>query len=272
MYRPLRDAGDARTAADRGAHAFRELEGLRAGLDAAADSPAPSSSDTVVHTSSRSSRTVLWTAERLEVRNLAVVRGGWIAPPLTLSAEPGEFIALVGPTGSGKTSLLRALLGLEREVQGSLRYGDRDLTRAGVGPLERPFAWVPQEAAIVSGTLQENIALGASETKVDAPSARTTLESLGAATLLARADGARLQAGGHELSGGERQWVALARALESGLPVLLLDEPTSGLDPLSQARVLAALATLRGKRTVILVTHRPEPLALAHRVIRLGET
>jgi ABC-type bacteriocin/lantibiotic exporter with double-glycine peptidase domain len=81
-----------------------------------------------------------------------------------------------------------------------------------------------------------------------------------------------LAAGGPELSGGERQWVAIARALATGLPVLLLDEPTSGLDPASQQRVLEALAAVRGKRTVLLVTHRPEPLAIADRVIRLGET
>jgi len=65
--------------------------------------------------------------------------------------------------------------------------------------------------------------------------------------------------------------VAIARALATGLPVLLLDEPTAGLDALSQERVLDALAALRGKRTVILVTHRPEPLALADRVVEIGE-
>ncbi len=63
--------------------------------------------------------------------------------------------------------------------------------------------------------------------------------------------------------------MAIARALSTGLPVLLLDEPTAGLDAASQERVLSALAALRGRRTVILVTHRPEPLALADRVVRL---
>jgi ABC-type transport system involved in cytochrome bd biosynthesis fused ATPase/permease subunit len=70
-------------------------------------------------------------------------------------------------------------------------------------------------------------------------------------------------------SGGERQWIAVARALATGLPVLLLDEPTSALDPGSQERMLGALARLRGKRTVLLVTHRPEPLAIADVVLHL---
>jgi ABC-type bacteriocin/lantibiotic exporter with double-glycine peptidase domain len=170
------------------------------------------------------------------------------------------------------TSLLRARLGLERDVTGAVRYGDRDLTAAGVGPAERPFAWVPQEPAIVSGTLAGNIALGAPEGAAGGAPARGAREALtliGARSLLGREE-EMLNAGGPELSGGERQWVAIARALSTGLPVLLLDEPTAGLDATSQERVLDALAAVRGKRTVILVTHRPEPLALADRVLRIG--
>jgi len=204
---------------------------------------------------------------------ISVIRGAHATPPTSLEAAPGELVALVGPTGSGKTSLLRALLGLERSITGSVRYGDRDLTRAGVGPSERPFAWVPQEPAILTGTLSSNVALGMpalgpEEAGEDGRGAEA-LALIGATSLVGRRHD-RLTAGGPELSGGERQWVAIARALSTGLPVLLLDEPTAGLDAASQARVLDALAALRGKRTVILVTHRPEPLALADRVIRLG--
>jgi ABC-type transport system involved in cytochrome bd biosynthesis fused ATPase/permease subunit len=255
MYRPLRDLGDARTAVERGAHALEALDELRADLGPG----------TTLH--SLGNHRTPWLAAPLEVRDLSVLRGSHATPPASLEAAPGELIALVGPTGAGKTSLLRALLGLERDVTGTVLYGDRDLTRAGVGPAERPFAWVPQEPAIVSGTLAANVALGLPETSGGAGDAEA-LALIGATSLLGRRDDL-LTAGGPELSGGERQWVAIARALSTGLPVLLLDEPTAGLDAVSQERVLLALAALRGKRTVILVTHRPEPLALADRVIRL---
>lgn len=259
MYRPLRDLGEARIAVERGSQALDELDRLRAEVEGG----------TAVHTPVRGAHTPPWRLEHLAVHGLAVVRGDQATPPTSLEAGPGEIVALVGPTGSGKTSFLRALLGLERGTTGEVRYGDRVLDGAGVGPTERPFAWVPQEPAIVSGTLAENIALGAPETALGEAAARAALATIGARSLEGREDD-ELAAGGPELSGGERQWVAIARALASGLPVLLLDEPTSGLDALSQARVLDALVAVRGQRTVILVTHRPEPLAIADRVVRLG--
>jgi ABC-type bacteriocin/lantibiotic exporter with double-glycine peptidase domain len=100
--------------------------------------------------------------------------------------------------------------------------------------------------------------------------ARAALTPLGAAHLVDALGEERLGAGGRSVSGGERQWIALARAIASRQPILLLDEPTSGLDPQSQAEVLDAIARLRGERSVILVTHRPEPLAIADQVVRLG--
>ena len=165
MYRPLRDLGDARTAVEVGAYALGEVERVRADLAA----------DTALHSPGRTSeggaptgnspvgspRTRDWAPALLEVRALSVVRGDHATPPTSLEVAPGEIVALVGPTGSGKTSLLRALLGLERSITGAVRYGGLDLTQAGVGPGERPFAWVPQEPAIVAGSLASNIALGA---------------------------------------------------------------------------------------------------------------
>jgi ABC-type transport system involved in cytochrome bd biosynthesis fused ATPase/permease subunit len=264
MYRPLRDLGDSRTAVERGGQALAALR------EVCTDATALHSLGTPRTLDAPSPARTPWAAARLRVVDLSVVRGAHTTPRTSLEAAPGELVAVVGPTGAGKTSLLRALLGLEKPSTGAVHYGDLDLTRAGVGPSERPFAWVPQEPAILSGTLEENVSLGVPETAERGHEAgMEALSLIGARSLLERRRD-RLSAGGPELSGGERQWVAIARALSTGLPVLLLDEPTAGLDAESQARVLDALAALRGRRTVVLVTHRPEPLALADRVVRLG--
>ena len=181
--------------------------------------------------------------------------------PLTLRLAPGTIAAIIGPTGIGKTSVLRVLLGLDPLVAGEVRYGARRLNGAAVGPAARPFAWVPQDAPVLGDTLEVNIALGRD---VEAPAALAELGAVGLAETL----GEEVLVPGR-ISGGERQWIAMARALATGLPVLLLDEPTSALDPASQARLLEAIARLRGKRTVLIVTHRPEPLAIADVVVEL---
>ncbi len=265
-YRPLRDLGDARGHYDRGADALAALDAIPSATD-----PLPDES-TASPPGDRP--TLPWPIEPLVVEDLRVVRGDFTSPVVSFSALPGEVVALVGPTGAGKTTLLRALLGLEPAAGGCIRYGGRDLTTAGVGPTERPFAWVPQDAAIVAGSIEENVtmSLPTSDPAERIAAAHAALEAIGATALAERRRGERLEAGGSELSGGERQWVAIARALASGQPVLLLDEPTSGLDADAQDRVLAALAVLRGRRTLIVVTHRPEPLRLADRVIRLDKS
>lgn len=198
-----------------------------------------------------------WPNETLEVAGLASAHGS----PVSLKAPFGELVAIVGPTGAGKTSLLRVLLGLEPAVSGTVHYANIDLTLAKTGPTERPFAWAPQEAPLISGTLDENVWLGAEETKESGPLKRMSNE--------VPHEGERLGAGGTALSGGERAWVSLARAYASGQPVLLLDEPTSALDAESQERYLGVLKTLKGTRTILLVTHRAEPLAIADQVVKL---
>jgi ABC-type transport system involved in cytochrome bd biosynthesis fused ATPase/permease subunit len=172
-------------------------------------------------------------------------------------------VVLRGPTGIGKTTLLRTLLGLERAKGGTISYGGRALVD-GVGPGKRPFAWVPQEAPVLADTLEANVMLADGTS-----SARETLGALGAGHLEETLRGARLGAAGRAVSGGERQWISLARAVATRQPVLLLDEPTSGLDAAAQERVLHAIARMRGERTVIIVTHRPEPARVADLVVDL---
>jgi ABC-type transport system involved in cytochrome bd biosynthesis fused ATPase/permease subunit len=200
--------------------------------------------------------------ERLELRGFGARRMGTAT---TLALEPGEIVALLGPTGSGKTSLLRAMLGLEPAL-GRLYYGGRDLSAAGIGPPERPLAWVPQEAPLVADTLLGNVGLFSDERR-----ARQALAWIGADRLQRELADEKLGPGGRPLSGGERRLVSVARALATGLPVLLLDEPTEGLDPDAAQLVIAALTKLERRRTLLIVTHRTDVAAIADRTVSVGE-
>jgi ABC-type multidrug transport system fused ATPase/permease subunit len=264
-YRPLREIADARLAMSRAQGAYEDLRRVIDEGDATR-STAPAA----VRRDASGAPARSWSPGPLELRSLRLARGpsaSGDAPPLTLRIEAGTIAVVAGPTGVGKTTLLRTLLGLDRAASGHIFFDGEPLGDAPAGPVGRPFAWVPQDAPVLADTLAANIALGAPE--ADAVDAMAALEALGAAHLVPALRAERLGAGGRVVSGGERQWIALARAIATRQPVLLLDEPTSGLDPASQERVLTAIARLRGKRTVLLVTHRPEPLAIADVVVRL---
>jgi ABC-type multidrug transport system fused ATPase/permease subunit len=259
-YRPLRELGDAGHALERGSLAVETLTALAAPVAPGRLAEAPIDPGAAPP---------VWPSRTLFVRELGVCRGGVgsadaLASRISFTAAPGEIVAITGPTGAGKTTLLRAMLGLERETTGSLCYGDVDLGAAAVGPAARPFAWMAQDAPLLSGTLEDNLLLETPDGALDA------LAPLGAEGLTEQLGQQHLGASGRSLSGGERKWVALARAVATGLPVLLLDEPTAGLDPAAEGRVLQALVRLRNSRTTILVSHQPRPLAIADRVVHIG--
>ncbi len=257
-YRPLRELVDARLLRARGEAALDAALGNVGERGERPDADAKRAPALPLLTT--------WTLDPLVLTAVRARHGSHA--PLSLEVAPGSIAAVVGPTGIGKTSLLRALLGLEGLTSGEIWYGTLDLDAAGVGPGERPFAWVPQDAPIVGDTLAINVGLGRADDDAAIPDPRPVLAQLGNDEL-ATSLGDQVLGTVRPLSGGERQWVAVARALATGLPVLLLDEPTSALDAASQTRLLEGLARLRGKRTVIIVTHRPEPLAIADVIVRL---
>jgi ABC-type multidrug transport system fused ATPase/permease subunit len=268
-YRPLRDLGDARAALEKGAASLASLEQA---VRPVARAPGIDLPAAVARRMTPSAQTAPgscgWDRAVLDVRDLGVARGDRDAARTSFVVGPGEIVAIVGPTGAGKTTLLRALLGLEPDATGSIRYGTKELARAGVGPTARPFAWAPQEAPLLAGTLEENVRVASG----DADAVTDILRSMGAGTLVHACAGIELGATGRSVSGGERKWIALARAIASGLPVLLLDEPTAGLDTAAQQAMLDELDRLRATRAIVIVTHQQDAMRWADRVIALGSS
>ncbi|HEY8078412.1 MAG TPA: ABC transporter ATP-binding protein [Labilithrix sp.] len=243
-YKPLREIVEGRIATGRANEALREASGSRL--------QAPGGDE----------KKKKWEPGEIVIEGMVAAFGEHA--PISLRVPFGKVAAIVGPTGCGKTSILRALLGLERARSGRVLYGGVEIHARGPGPSERPFAWVPQDAPVVAGTLRDNVGFG----ELDDEEVSAIVTRVGGEALVASAKGATL-ATERPVSGGERQWIAVARALATDLPVLLFDEPTSALDAEAQERMLRAIAALRGTRTVIVVTHRPEPLALADVVVRI---
>jgi ATP-binding cassette subfamily C protein CydCD len=197
-------------------------------------------------------------------------RSGDAVSDVSFTVEPGETVALVGPSGVGKSTLLNVLLGFVAPAAGRVRIGGVDLTEADVEEWRSRVAWVPQRPHLYAGSIAENVRLARPD--ADDTAVRRALGDAGALEFVdALPDGARTVLGedGSGLSAGQRQRLALARAFLADRPVLLLDEPTASLDGATEAEVVAAVRRLAVGRTVLLVVHRPALLEVADRVVRL---
>ena len=174
----------------------------------------------------------------------------------------GDFVAVTGRSGGGKTSLFQLLLGIYRPTEGRVLFvSGQDTYRASRGTREL-FAYVPQGNTLFSGTLRDNLTMftdSATDEKMDLAIRTACLEELVEEIGLE----ARLGERGIGLSEGQAQRVAVARALLSDAPILLLDEATSALDEATEAKLLRNISALRDK-TVIIVTHRRAALAICN--------
>ena len=187
---------------------------------------------------------------------------------VSLRARRGERIALVGATGSGKTSIASLLLRLYDTEQGAVRVFGADVRSLERGELRRQFAVVPQDVYLFPGTIAGNVAVG--DASPDRAKIERALEAVSALDLFRSREGgldARVDERGANFSAGERQLVAFARALYRDPPILVLDEATASVDSDTEARLQRAVDTLMRGRTSIIIAHRLSTIRAVDRIV-----
>ena len=195
---------------------------------------------------------------------------------ITLTIEEGETVAIVGHTGSGKTTLVHLIPRLFDPTSGSVHLGNQtaseDLRNFDPEALRRGISFVPQETFLFSATLAENIAWGVSHATRDQILWAADVAGLGP-DIDSFADGLDTVVGerGLTLSGGQKQRTAIARAILRDPRILILDDALSSVDTLTEERILAGLAGVMKNRTTILISHRASTVQNAHRIVVLSQ-
>ena len=188
----------------------------------------------------------------------------------SLEIPQGRTVALVGPTGAGKTTVANVLLRFVDPERGRVTVGGEPLTEIDPARWRTRVAWVPQQASLFHGTVADSLRLARPDASDDdLVAAATAANAHGFVRDLPDGYATPIGEGGARLSGGERQRLALARAFLKDAPFLILDEPTSHLDRESETLVLEATSRLMQERTVLVIAHRPEPVAGADVVVTL---
>ncbi len=191
---------------------------------------------------------------------------------LSLRVEPGSMTALVGASGSGKSSVLRLIARFFDVQQGSVLVGDIDVRQIAGERLAGQISQIFQDSYLFQGSIADNIRMGrpqASDAEV-----MEAARQAGVAEIIERLPqglDTPVGEGGARLSGGERQRIAIARALIKDAPILLIDEATAALDAENQAAIAQALARLRGRRTLIVIAHQLSTVAMADQIIVLDQ-
>lgn len=195
--------------------------------------------------------------------------GPWVVKDVSLTIKPGQFVALVGASGCGKSTMLRLLLGFEQPQSGAVRFDGQDLSSLDIRAVRQQFGVVLQESQVLPTDIFRNIV---------GSSARTLQDAWQAAEMAGLADDIRqmpmgmntfVSEGGGTFSGGQRQRLLIARALVNKPSIIFFDEATSALDNRAQAVVTGAMGQLEATRIVI--AHRLSTIVNADRIIYLEE-
>ncbi|UCZ56581.1 thiol reductant ABC exporter subunit CydD [Desulfurispirillum indicum] len=187
---------------------------------------------------------------------------------LCLSIEAGQWVAVVGASGAGKTTMLNLLLGFLSLQQGQILVNGQDLGSLNMEHWRRHVAWVPQSPTLFYGSIADNIALGS-----EAMTRSRVIEAARRGRVLDFSDALRggldapVGEQGNLLSGGQARRVALARAFAKDAPLVVLDEPTAGLDGENERLIMEGLKGLAAGRTMMMLTHRLDTARLADRIV-----
>ncbi|AIA73288.1 ABC transporter [Halomonas campaniensis] len=189
---------------------------------------------------------------------------------VSISIKAGEKVALLGRIGCGKSSLNKLVLGFYQPTSGAVLVDGVDIRQLDPLQLRRHIGYVPQDVSLFAGTLRDNIVAGGGNDRVDDEALLRAIEIAGLDSLVnSHPKGVDLEVGerGQALSGGQKQAVAIARAVVQDPPILLLDEPTSSMDNASEETFKANLTSVAPGKTILVVTHRTSLLSLVDRII-----
>ena len=210
---------------------------------------------------------------RLDVEGVGLaIAGNQILRNITFTLQPGEQMGLIGPSGAGKTTLCRVLLGIWPSSGGKVRLDGADVYTWDQEQLGKYIGYLPQDVELFPGTVSENIArLG----HIDADKVVEAAQRAGVHELILRLPqgyDTEIGEGGAALSGGQRQRIGLARALYGNPVFVVMDEPNSNLDDAGERALMQSLQALReNQATVVMVTHKPALLSGVDKVLMLKE-
>lgn len=211
-------------------------------------------------------------AQALSVENISFSydRNQKVIENLSFDIAFNECVAITGHSGCGKTTLSKLILGLYPVERGDIRINGRSIKSRALADTRADIAYVPQDAYLFRGTIRENIQYGCEgatdEQVIEAAKLANAHEFI---EEFSEKYDTMLNEGGTNISGGQRQRIAIARAIISNAPIIILDEATSALDPDSETKVNQALRNIKGRKTIIMIAHRPSTIEMADRVICL---
>ena len=193
----------------------------------------------------------------------------WILRGVSFTVEAGQKVAIVGPTGAGKSTIVQLLPRLYDVQRGEIRIDGKPLQRYSQKSLREQIAFVPQRPFLFLDTVAANIAFGRSFTTTQVQAAAKSAYADEFICALPRSYETEVAEAGRNLSGGQQQRLAIARALIKEAPILVMDEATSSLDALSEQKIKQALHNLKGKMTQIIIAHRLSTIEDADKIIYL---